>query len=157
MTTNLLNSLAVSNWFIEKSKEVGQEITIMKIQKLVYFAHCWCLALYDQPLVNERVDAWSWGPVFRDIHSNGILYGSDPVTNYLIFPFKDTPLVGTDDPRIPLLRRIWEVYGNCSDWQLSYLTTIEGEPWQLTWSKEPKRRNMNIDEDLIKTVFRAKL
>jgi uncharacterized phage-associated protein len=62
----LLNSLAVANWFIDMAKAEGQKITAMRAQKLVYLTHAWCLALTDRPLVNEKVVALPWGPAFRD-------------------------------------------------------------------------------------------
>ena len=63
-----IKSLAVANWFLEKAWRNNHNITAMSLQKLVYFAHCWQLALYNEPLTNEFPQAWSWGPVFRDIY-----------------------------------------------------------------------------------------
>jgi uncharacterized phage-associated protein len=55
------------------------------------------------------------------------------------------------------LSRIWELYGKYSTVQLSNIVNEEKGPWYLTWNKEPGRRNINIDEELIKTLFKMML
>jgi uncharacterized phage-associated protein len=153
---DFLDSLSVANWFIDTAKAKGQEITAMKLQKLVYFAHGWHLALYNRALVSERVEAWRWGPVFRDIYDAAKVYGSDPIVSRLS-SFNDCPLVPEDDSRIQLLQRIWGVYGKYSAAQLSKMTHEKGGPWDSTWEKDPGRRNMDIEDDLIKNAFKAKI
>jgi uncharacterized phage-associated protein len=149
-----LDSLAVANWFIDTAWEEGQTITAMKVQKLVYFAYGWNLALYDSPLVNEKLVAYHWGPAFRDIRDSAIVYGSDNITSLLKNEFGVHPLIDKTDHRVPLLSRIWEVFGEYTPSQLSRMINKEDGPWYLTWSKEPERKNMNIDDELIKTLFK---
>lgn len=152
-----LNSLAVANWFIDVSGRQGQEITAMKIQKLVYYAHAWSLALDNKPLVNERVEAWRWGPVFPDIYDAAKHFGSKPVTSRLSNFYDDPPVIDDSDYRISLLQKIWTLYGNYSAAQLSRMTHAPGEPWEKAWETDPGRRNMDIDEETIKTIFKKKL
>lgn len=152
-----LESLAVANCIIDAAKVSGQPMTAMKVQKLVYFAHGWCLALYDRPLVNEWVKAWPWGPGFRDIYDAAKEFGSGSLTSLLHAHFEDPPIVETGDPRIPLLQRIWDVYGNYTASQLSHMTLEEGDPWDVTWEKYAGRKNLGIDEELIKLKFRDKI
>lgn len=39
-----------------------------KFQKLVYYCQAWHLAWLDKPLFNARIEAWSNGPVVRELY-----------------------------------------------------------------------------------------
>lgn len=42
-------------------------ITAMKLQKLVYYAQAWSLALEQDPLFEEPIEAWANGPIVRNL------------------------------------------------------------------------------------------
>lgn len=48
-------------------------ITNLKLQKLLYYSQAWHLAIYDEPLFQDRIEAWVHGPVvpsvFREYRS----------------------------------------------------------------------------------------
>ncbi|HEY1718789.1 MAG TPA: type II toxin-antitoxin system antitoxin SocA domain-containing protein, partial [Verrucomicrobiae bacterium] len=57
-------SIAVANRFIELAQKSDSKLTLMKLLKIVYFAHGWHLALRDKsPLIDDTVEAWKFGPV----------------------------------------------------------------------------------------------
>jgi uncharacterized phage-associated protein len=43
-------------------------VPAMKLQKLVYYAQAWHLVWEDQPLFNERIEAWANGPVVPTLY-----------------------------------------------------------------------------------------
>lgn len=43
-------------------------VTTMKLQKLVYYSQAWQLAFRNEPLFDDRIEAWSEGPVTRVLH-----------------------------------------------------------------------------------------
>ena len=145
-----LPTLSVANWFVDKAKSEGQEITVMKLQKLTYYAHGWCLKLFGQPLVDQYVQAWRWGPCFPDIYDAGGIYGSGPVTEEIPQPWNFWGEIFPDDNRIPLLEEVWRVYGGYTACQLARCVNREGGPWHVTIQNNPGRKNMNIDEQLIR-------
>lgn len=151
-----LNSLAVANWFIDAAEVNRQIMTAMRLQKLVYLAHGWCLAIYATPLVDERPDALSWGPRFRNIHDATICYGTAPITCRL-FTLNGPPSVTSNDPRVVLLARIWDIYGKYTASQLAQIVNEQGGAWDLTWKKDPGRQNMNVDEVLMVDEFKGKM
>ena len=69
--------IAVANFFIQKSIETGLEVTPMKLLKLVYIAHGWSLGLFGEPLIDEAVVAWTYGPVIPDLYKVLKDYGRD--------------------------------------------------------------------------------
>lgn len=72
---------AVANYFLDKAREDGVDLSPMKLQKLIYFAHGWHLAIYGEPLIDESVEAWAWGPVISSIYHDFKKYGRDPITS----------------------------------------------------------------------------
>ena len=44
------------------------EISAMKLQKLLYYSQAWHLVWAENPLFDERIEAWANGPVIRDVY-----------------------------------------------------------------------------------------
>jgi len=70
------SALAVANYFIKKGIDTKKSVSPMKLQKLVYFAHGWRLALYNSPLIDEAIQAWQYGPVIPGIYHEFKHYGN---------------------------------------------------------------------------------
>ena len=43
-------------------------MSAMKLQKLVYYSQAWSLVWDDEPLFDNRIEAWANGPVVRDLY-----------------------------------------------------------------------------------------
>ena len=43
-------------------------MSAMKLQKLVYYSQAWSLVWDDEPLFQERIEAWVNGPVIPDLY-----------------------------------------------------------------------------------------
>ena len=62
------SALDVANYFLCRiDREAGDTISLLKLQKLVYYAQAWSLVMKDQPLFYQDIEAWSSGPVVRDV------------------------------------------------------------------------------------------
>lgn len=168
---------AIANYFLDIAESTGHVITPMKLQKLVYFAHGWNLAITAAPLIDEQVEAWQFGPVISSLYHAFKKYGGSPITGYA----KEMDLAkissSTDEssladayqtPRVPpndhetikLLSKIWEIYGTFTAVQLSNLTHLDGTPWKKVWDENQSTSNLipkgkDIDNDAIKNYFLA--
>lgn len=161
---------AIANEFMKLAGPSGQPLTPMKLQKLVYFAHGWFLALFGRPLVNEPVQAWKFGPVIPSLYHALKVYGNDPVRSRMRDADFHFP---ADEPGIAheysiddgfnanengiareLIRKVWEVYGGFSAIQLSNLTHEPGSPWYETPERD-KKRCVVIDAERIRSYFKA--
>lgn len=49
-------------------EDAGKTLSILKLQRLLYFAQGWHLAFYGEPLFGERFQAWAQGPINRKIY-----------------------------------------------------------------------------------------
>lgn len=53
----------VADYLLVKARERGEALTNLKLQKLLYYAQAWHLALKNRPLFDEDFEAWVHGPV----------------------------------------------------------------------------------------------
>jgi uncharacterized phage-associated protein len=151
--------LAVANYFIQKSFDTGKELTPMKLVKLVYIAHGWHLALTDEPLINEAIQAWKYGPVINSVYHRFKKYGNTQITqteseyisNQVVMPC-------VHDVLKTFLNKIWEVYGHYNGVQLSSLTHQPNTPWYQVWHQSAGKKNqfVIIPNDLIKLHYKEK-
>lgn len=139
------------------------------MQKLVYLAHGWHLAIYEEPLVDdEYAEAWKYGPVFPSLYYEFKHRGRLPIIN----PASEFEFRSPDDlefeettPKIPksdtqtrkLLDRIWKVYGDRTALQLSEITHRPGSPWHKTRKNAGSKNNANIDDEEIKQYYEKRL
>lgn len=141
---------AIANYFLDLAEKSGETLTQMKVQKLVYFAHGWCLALNEVSLIDEQVEAWKFGPVIRSLYHDLKSFGSDPVTGRIRRirhdesaqasgkSLKDmlkqfhfyTPAL-SDDANVTrsFLDQVWTVYSPYTGVQLSNMTHDPDTPW----------------------------
>ncbi len=72
---------AVAEYILWFAGESGSLITNLKLQKLVYYAQAWHLALHNEPLFNDPIEAWVHGPVVRRLYADyaAYSYGDLPV------------------------------------------------------------------------------
>ncbi|NJM61724.1 MAG: DUF4065 domain-containing protein, partial [Oscillatoriales cyanobacterium RU_3_3] len=62
------SALDVARYFLCRvDRESGDTISLLKLQKLVYYAQAWSLVFRSQPLFFQDVEAWVSGPVVRDV------------------------------------------------------------------------------------------
>ena len=71
---------AIANYFLTVAAEHNESLDPMKIQKLVYFANGWHLAVKGAPLINEQVEAWPYGPVIPSLYAAFRRFGDQPIT-----------------------------------------------------------------------------
>jgi uncharacterized phage-associated protein len=158
-------AIAVANEFLAIAKTQGITLTPMKLQKLVYFAHGWCLALTGQPLIRESVQAWQYGPVIPAIYHELKGVGNGPITGpandlvmhgdgkiyFSAITLEDFPESEERKNAQEIIARVFTQYGKYSAAQLSNATHLEGTPWSQVY-REGQRR-VPIPNETIKTYF----
>jgi len=138
----------IADWFLAKAKDENQPLKPMKLQKLVYFAYGWYHAFYDDlPLFQEEFYAWRRGVVVKDLYDKYQPFGSSPI----IPEMSNCPEFDEDVSR--LLRYVWELYGACSDFQLSKIIHRHDAPWNKTYRRDEWIPYAKISHDLIRDYF----
>ena len=157
---------AIANYFLANYHHF--QISALRLQKLVYIAHGWHLAVRDgDELVNdEYAEAWQYGPVFPSLYHEFKEYGAEPIHRKAqdfelddkSFNFKTIiPDVSESDHYTPgFLDEIWVVYKKYDATQLSALTHAPGTPWDTVRKNNPGIRNAPIPNELIRQHYEEK-
>ncbi|MDJ1185903.1 Panacea domain-containing protein [Roseofilum casamattae] len=121
----MLSCFDIADYFIGLANETGSFVSNLKLQKLVYYAQAWYLALYDEPLFAEDFEAWIHGPVIPSLYQEYKSFGWKPI-------FKDV------HPKLPtnivqFLDEVAQEYFACNGYELERMTHFE-DPWN--WARE---------------------
>jgi uncharacterized phage-associated protein len=96
-------------------------ISTWKLQKLVYYTQAWHLVWAEKPLFQDRIEAWSNGPVVPTLYSQH--RGQFSVSKWRK---GDTERLTVRETKT--IDRVLEAYGSLSGQQLVSLTHNE-DPW----------------------------
>jgi len=142
----MYNALDIAKYLITlASPEEEDLITNLKLQKLLYYAQGFHLALFGKPLFRERIEAWQYGPVVPEIYRFYKQYGS----NSLPQP-DDFNVDQYDRETQELLDEVYEVYG-----QYTAPTLMRFTHQEIPWKETPL--NEEISHDLMKAYFETQL
>lgn len=120
----------IANYFLSKAK-----MTPKKLQKVLYFAYAWYLAIMNESkdelrikLFDENFEAWIHGPVCPKIYQKYKYKGADLIEQYN----GEMPNITEEDKEI--LEQVWEVYGKYSANELESISH-QHDPWRITRDK----------------------
>ncbi|WP_309232563.1 Panacea domain-containing protein [Cylindrospermum sp. FACHB-282] len=117
----------MAKYFLAQTDEdAGDLISNLKLQKLLYYAQGFHLALYDKPLFSEPIEAWRYGPVVPEVYHEYKNCGSDAIP----IP-EDIDFSKFNEQTVELLNEVYNVYGQFSAWKLRNMTHNE-DPWKDT-------------------------
>lgn len=122
----MINCLEIAQYFIIRAYEDGMdaEMTNMKVQKLLYYSQSLHLALNDEPLFREEIQAWRYGPVCPPAYK--FYQGFE--ANQLPIPEKKFVEQLSSETK-QLLEEVWEYFGGYHAYLLSDMTHLEF-PWK---------------------------
>ena len=143
MSTSLLNAKHVADYFLAQAGENSEGcITNMKLQKLLYYAQGFHLAMHaGGPLFGDPIVAWEHGPVVRSVYRSFEQFGSDPIQH---FPALDSREYSPEVRE--LLDCVYRVYGGFTAARLRNMTHDE-PPWNET------RRDDEISHQSLQEFF----
>ena len=138
----------IAKFFIECAESEGRnDMSPLKIQKLVYFAHGMYLAMTGgKPLIEEDVYAWIYGPVIKPLYRELKIWGSKTVQSDF---FDDAKKVSENKEIADFLKNIWELLKKYTAVQLSMMTHEKNGPWDKVFienhgSNEGKIENKDM-------------
>ncbi len=137
-------ALDIAKYFVAKADENDELMSHLKLQKLLYYAQGFHLAVNGAPLFREDVLHWEHGPVVREAWNEYSDYrGGIPIPH-------DGEVPEFDDDTRELLDDVWRVYGQFSAWRLREMSH-DTPPWKDT------QVNAVIPLDAMQSYFKTEL
>ncbi|MBW2062839.1 MAG: SocA family protein [Deltaproteobacteria bacterium] len=112
----------VADYFLWKASETGELLTNLKLQKLVFYAQAFHLAVFDKPLFQDDFEAWVYGPVCPTLYREYKEFGWNPICRDSINKLNFTP------DAEELLEEISDLFLGESAYNLQRRTHRE-DPW----------------------------
>lgn len=140
-------SKSVAEYILFLAREAGTAITPMQLLKHVYLCHGWTLGLRRQPLLEDSVEAWQYGPVVPWVYHKYKTFKSSPITDT---PLQAPSCFSPDESTI--MKQVWEGYRKFNGIQLSSITHANGSPWDVT--VKTAGLGATISNDIIEDYYR---
>ena len=124
-----LSALDVAEYFLyldSQPDRIGERISPLKLQKLVYYAQGFSLALRGEPLFAEAIKAWDHGPIVPTVYHRYKEYGGGPIPAPAGIDLSRFDTETTD-----VLGLVYMTYGRYTAWALREITHAE-EPYTQT-------------------------
>ncbi|MDO4493821.1 MAG: DUF4065 domain-containing protein [Clostridia bacterium] len=127
----------------------GERMTMMRVQKMLYFAQGHCLAEYNTPLFPDEIQAWKHGPVVPNEYNKAEREEDGSYAAYPIddnFSIDEVPMKEFD-----LLLNVFVEYNKYTTSALVGLSHAADGPWFRSYSKG---KNTTISVNDIADYFR---
>lgn len=143
----MAKAMSIAKYLILKASErTENDLTNLKLQKLLYFAQGVYSTFQCRSLIDEKFEAWEYGPVIRSVFRGFQEFGNSPLSLF------DSGNLGNnelDKNTINFLDLIWEEYAVYSAFHLVDLTHQQN-PWKNAYMKG---RNTELDQSDICETF----
>lgn len=158
----------VSEYIINLGFAAERPLSNISIQKILYFIQGFHLATNEDVLFNEKIYAWEYGPVVKEVYDTYKVYGNNfilPINNfenkyYGLFgqrTFANLDRIAEDQKEFVF--SIWNLFKDYAPFELVQITHANGSPWHELYKKYngsiPK--NTVIDTGDMKSYFKTLL
>jgi uncharacterized phage-associated protein len=106
---------------------VQNDMTNMKLQKLLYYCQGTFLSLYNKKLFKEKILKWQYGPVVKEAYNHYRINGHGIITPKNNINIKET----LNEDQLSVLEDVYNFFGQYSAIKLMNLTHNES-PWLNT-------------------------
>lgn len=150
---------AIANFTLDYASSMGLQLTNVTINKVVFFLHAWYLAKTGEPLVSAKVEAWEYGPVFRELYAEFKCFGRRPINAKAcrrnpVTALREECFEPLDRGDEIFLKELLGKYAGLSASKLIELSHVRGGPWDQVYNHEGSSNpGMQISDELIKDYF----
>lgn len=152
---------SVANYVLVTARRLDITVTNISVNKVVYFLHAWFLAKAGAPLVTAKIEAWDYGPIFRELYMQFKPFGAEPITSLATRRNPTTAKeeicpVGLEREDEEFLRPLLLRYLNMSPGMLVRLSHEPGGPWDQVYNHPGESKpGMRISDEAIKQHFKC--
>lgn len=123
------------------------DITPLKLQKMLYFAQAAHLAVEDSPLFDDEIQAWNLGPVVYRVYKQFESYRGNEL------PESEGSDEFIADDVAEFLFQVWQEFGKYSAKELVEITHRH-KPWKDAFN--PDNPTQTISQEAIKNFYKSK-
>ena len=132
----------VADFFIALAQDMaemnlGDAMTNLRLQKMLYFAQGWMMMRYGKPLFSESIEAWQLGPVVPTCYNWYKGFGKNHLRAEM------PPRNAFTNDEYELLLDTWNELSKYSTSQLVSMTHESGSPWDTVWNHSKERAITN--------------
>jgi uncharacterized phage-associated protein len=126
--------------------EEGELISNMKLQKLLYYMQGFHIAVFEEKLFEEDIEAWQYGPVVPVVYEKYNPNGSNGIQP------EDKEVIALEKTEERLFEQVFKIYNQYTAYGLMNLTHNE-TPWKNTNTG----KGSVISYDKLKSYFKTRL
>jgi uncharacterized phage-associated protein len=153
-------TLAIANYFIKKS---NYTVTPLQLIKIVYISYGYVLAILEEKLFSEEIEAWQFGPVVPSIYHTFKHYKKESVSELSTeitfddnFHFNEEIFTMDKENEnyettIQILDKVWDSYKKYSGYELIDLTHKDNTPWSQVFKHN--QHHIKLEDSAIKTYY----
>lgn len=150
---------SVANFVLDVASDLGLPVSNLALNKIAYFLHGNYLAKFNEPLIDAKIEAWEFGPVFREVYHEFKGFKADTITARAkrinldtgekeIFPWRFSP------DETALLRDLAETYLRIKPGKLVDISHVRDGPWHQAWFHDDTvNPGMEISDLAIRSFF----
>ena len=115
----------------KKICELGNwNVSNLRLQKILYFAHMACLVKHKEPLIDEQFHAWLYGPVVPKLYHDFKKYGSGPIKAGL----QNVESINPSSNEAAIIEEAWDCFSEDSPSRLIEYTHRKGGAWDRNYT-----------------------
>lgn len=145
-----MKAIDVARYFItlndNECQDEKSDLSKLKIQKLLYYAQGYYLALYNKPLFDEKILAWQHGPVVKEVYKD--LKPLSPKNNFIptdINKMEEDEIKKLGKNEKELIEDVFQLMGQYSAWRLRDKTHQE-DPWRDNYKEGKKNTEIPLSD-----------
>ena len=132
----------VAERLIELSKQRGEAFSNSKLQCLLYYSQAWFIAIYDERLFDDEIEAWPSGPAVASVHRQFEVSAATTKPGSILEPAVREHL-----------QNIINRYGYRTAGELEHLIQTE-PPCIFARERYPIDERMIVQEDVMRLYYR---
>jgi uncharacterized phage-associated protein len=117
----------VCDYIITRMEDAGKTLSVLTLQRLLYFAQGWHLAFYGGPFFEGRFQAWAQGPINRKIYDR---FANRPLDSQVSAAdvSKGFDVTSVSQEKGNHIRNVLEAYARCEESSPNEII-YEDAPW----------------------------
>lgn len=141
-----MDARTAANYLLYIMGDAFDDLTNMKINKLLYYAQGYYLKKHGEPLFDDVIEAWDHGPVVPSVYSAYKGYGDRPIRGCNM-----GMTAGVTPEAEEVLYAVARTYGRYTAGALRNMTHVVGSPWDQVY--QAGRTHVTIPLPVIQDYF----